>query len=92
MKQQNEGKLAKLSEVVEKILGICDVNRICIGGEVAASAEIIAKITSCIVRLNSVASKHEVQTINNNTTSSSIGTNSASHQGPAHVREKLPKI
>ena len=57
MKQQIEGKLAKLNEVDEKILGLCEVKNI--GAEVVESEEYTTKVTSCIVQLESVVNKCE---------------------------------
>ena len=57
LKQQIEGKLAKLNEVDEKILGLCDVKNI--GAEVVESEEYTTKVTSCIVQLESVVNKCE---------------------------------
>ena len=59
LKQQIEGKLAKLKEVDEKILGLCDVKNI--GAEVVESEEYTTKVTSCIVQLESVVNKCELQ-------------------------------
>ena len=47
LKQQINCKLAKLNEVDEKILGLCDVKDI--GAEVSESEEYTAKVTSCII-------------------------------------------
>ena len=62
MKQQIEGKLAKLNEVDEKILGLCNVKNI--GAEVVESEEYTTKVMSCIVQLESVVNKCELQMIN----------------------------
>ncbi len=61
LKQQIECKLTKLNEVDEKILGLCDMKDI--GAEVAESEDIIAKVTSCIVRLESALNKCEVKVL-----------------------------
>ena len=86
LKQQIKCKLAKLNEVDEKILDLCDVKNI--GAEVLESEEYTARVTSCIVRLESVVNKSEIQVIN---TVLAVETLHISPT-PTQIRAKLPKI
>ena len=84
LKQQIEGKLAKLNEVDDKILGLCDVKNI--GAEIVESEEYTTKVTSCIVQLESVVNKCELQMINTAPVVENV------HISPTQIRAKLPKI
>jgi hypothetical protein len=84
LKQQIKCKLAKLNEVDKKILDLCDVKNI--GEEVLESEEYTARVTSRIVRLESVVNKSEIQVIN---TAPAVET---LHISPTQIRAKLPKI
>ena len=84
LKQQIEGKLAKLNEVDEKILGLCDLKNI--GAEVVESEEYTTKVTSCIVQLESVVNKCELQMINTAPVVENVPIS------PTQIRAKLPKI
>ena len=84
LKQQIKCKLAKLNEVDEKILDLCDVKNI--GAEVLESEEYTARVTSCIVRLESVVNKSEIQVINTAPTVETL------HISSTQIRAKLPKI
>ena len=84
LKQQIKCKLAKLNEVDKKILDLCDVKNI--GAEVLESEEYTARVTSRIVRLESVVNKSEIQVIN---TAPAVET---LHISPTQIRAKLPKI
>ena len=76
--------MAKLNEVDEKILGLCDVKNI--GAEVVESEEYTTKVTSCIVQLESVVNKCELQMINTAPVVENV------HISPTQIRAKLPKI
>ena len=84
LKQQIKCKLAKLNEVDEKILDLCDVKNI--GAEVLESEEYTARVTSCIVRLESVVNKSEIQVINKAPAVETL------HISPTQIRAKSPKI
>ena len=84
LKQQIEGKLATLNEVDEKILGLWDVKNI--GAVVVESEEYTTKVTSCIVQLESVVNKCELQVINTASVVENV------HISPTQIRAKLPKI
>ena len=90
LKQQIECKLTKLNEVDQKILGLCDIKDI--GAEVAESEDIFAKVTSCIVRLESAVNKCEVLHATSGATSSIETPNIAQQQMATQVRAKLPKM